>query len=425
MSNIPKPRFNLRSPKSKNETIIFLVFRYRGKRLLYSTGLNILPSEWDFDSQRPIEKENRPDLWSIRRRLDEIANQCKTIYIESDYGAISLRNFKSQLNQNSKSVELILPYREITLLEFLDIELSEMKRLGMLNNSFRSYKLQVNNIKKFAKSKGRFDFEDVDWNFRLEFIDWLSQRNIQLGYGNKTLSVLRQFMERARRKGYHSNTRYQGNGWKVTRKKASSQKVILSPIELQELAQLPLKGLHKKARDLFLIGAGTGQRFSDYTQYIPEQFYKTMDGVPLLSVISQKTAIPAKIPLNLFPWLLPILEEYQYQSPPLSLQKLNVGIKEVCRKAGMEEKVLKVEQYMGRKARIEKSYVPKWQEISSHTCRRSFATNLYRMGYRLSQIMPMTGHTTEAQLREYIGIDAEENALEIARTFQKRQNNNF
>jgi hypothetical protein len=45
------------------------------------------------------------------------------------------------------------------------------------------------------------------------------------------------------------------------------------------------------------------------------------------------------------------------------------------------------------------------------------------MGYNLGQIMPMTGHATEAQLREYIGIDAEENALAIARSIRKRNLN--
>ena len=78
---------------------------------------------------------------------------------------------------------------------------------------------------------------------------------------------------------------------------------------------------------------------------------------------------------------------------------------------------------MGRKARIEKRYIPKYKVVSSHTCRRSFATNLYRNGYSLAEIMPMTGHSTESQLREYIGIDGEQNAENLAfRMMQQQQN---
>jgi len=42
------------------------------------------------------------------------------------------------------------------------------------------------------------------------------------------------------------------------------------------------------------------------------------------------------------------------------------------------------------------------------------------MGYALAQIMPMTGHATDAQLRLYIGIDAEENAEQIALAIHER-----
>ena len=96
------------------------------------------------------------------------------------------------------------------------------------------------------------------------------------------------------------------------------------------------------------------------------------------------------------------------------MQKFNDGLKTLCERAGFDESVLVVEQYIGRKACLKRLYKPKYEVISSHTCRRSFATNLYRMGYKLSQIMPMTGHSTESQLRIYIGIDAEENAETIA-----------
>jgi integrase len=188
---------------------------------------------------------------------------------------------------------------------------------------------------------------------------------------------------------------------------------MFSDIELEHLASMNLRGHLAKVRDICLIGAGTGQRFSDFSRYTPNNFYRTINNIPILSVISTKTDTPAKIPLNIFPWLLPVLEKHQYATPKISMQKFNDGIKVLCEKAGFDENILKVEQYMGRKARVVKSYVPKYEEVSSHICRRSFATNMYKRGYRLSQIMPMTGHSTESQLRQYIGIDNEMNAEEI------------
>jgi integrase len=423
MPRLPKPRFNLKAPKAKKETLIFLIFRYRGKRLLYSTGLCIQPKEWNAQSQRPQAMERRPDLWAIQRQLDDLAAWCTSIYIESEYGRISTQEFKERLDQHSGRGKEQGVSR-ISFFEFVDQEIADMAEQGMRESSLAPYKVHAGVLKFFAEEQGAFTFEEVDWNLRLKLIDWLAKREVKISYGNKTLGILRQFMERARRKQLHKNTQYQGSGWLVAKKKATGQKVILTPEELQHLADMELGGYLKKVRDLFLIGAGTGQRFSDYSRYQPHHFYKTIKGTPILSLIAQKTDIPAKVPLNIFPWLIPLLEEYEYTSPKLSMQKLNDGLKTLGKKAGLDESVLVVEQRMGRKPKVIKQYQPKHELLTTHTCRRSFATNLYRMGYSLAQIMPMTGHSTEGHLRVYIGIDAEENAEYVALQFKNRKKNN-
>lgn len=427
MRKLPKPRFNLKSPNAKRETLIFLVFRYNGKKLLYSTGLTIHPRDWDASSQRPFEKEWRKDLTMLYQQLENLNAKCKKIFIDSGYGNILITEFKERLDQSIAVVPQPKPSEDntqgkITFLDFLDFEMAEMEATGMKKDTLKTFRLHVKILKKFANEYGEFDFEDVDWNLRLKLIDWLCVRDIRIGYGNKTLKVFRQFMERARRKKLHNNTDYQGSGWTVGEKKAIGCKAYLTTSELQFLSEMPLTGLKEKARDLFLIGAGTGQRFSDYSQYTSNDFYTSFQGIPLISVVSKKTNTPAKVPLNIFPWLIPVLEKYDYTSPTLSMQKLNDGIKKVCLEAGITEKILKIDQFFGRKVRVVKTYVPKYKLMASHACRRSFATNLYHMGFKISQIMPMTGHSTESQLREYIGIDKEQNAEEIGLIFQ---NQNF
>ena len=52
------------------------------------------------------------------------------------------------------------------------------------------------------------------------------------------------------------------------------------------------------------------------------------------------------------------------------------------------------------KTKIEKDY-EKWELVSSHICRRSFATNLYGKLDNLT-IMSITGHQTETQFLKYI-----------------------
>jgi hypothetical protein len=211
MAKLPKPKFNLRQPNSKSETLISLVFRYRGKRLVHSTGYSIHPKDWDFKSQRPIQQEGRSELFAIKRLLDDLSTHCIDIFIESNYGQISIKDFKKELNtklsqeknpgSGRKSSNDLA--EEITFLEFLDLEIEEMKKdSGIRKDTVRMFKNHADIIKKFAQEVRPFNYEDVDWNFRLEFIDWLTKRNSKLEYGNKTLSVLRQFLERASGKNF-------------------------------------------------------------------------------------------------------------------------------------------------------------------------------------------------------------------------------
>jgi len=418
MSKLPIAKFNLRKPKANNETLISLVYRYRGKRVVYSTGYSILPSEWNFNHQRPFEKENRNDLFLIYRKLDELAKYCKSIFIESNYGNISVKSFKIKLTKyisgnpyNSKV--LSKNKAKVGFFDFMDLELEEMKLTGTKKSTLKSIKLHIGIIKRF----GHFDYEDVDWNFRLKFVDYLSNNNFQLAYGNKCLKILKFFLERSRRKKLHTNNAYQGRGWTIPRTRAKGDLVTLSSTELKRLASVKLSGHLEKIRDVLIIGACTGQRFSDFAKYSPEQFSISEKGVPLLSIISEKTSTPTHIPLNIFEYLVPILEKHNYKTPTISMQKFNEGLKVLAELVELSEKVLVVEQYMGRKARIEKYYIEKHKVISSHVCRRSFCTILYKMGIPISKIAMITGHSNESQLMNYIGLNIEQNAEEVGLLF--------
>jgi len=57
---------------------------------------------------------------------------------------------------------------------------------------------------------------------------------------------------------------------------------------------------------------------------------------------------------------------------------------------------------------------PKWQLISSHTARRSFATNAYERGTPAISLMQITGHRTEKSFLKYIKTSKKKHA-EIVR----------
>lgn len=98
---------------------------------------------------------------------------------------------------------------------------------------------------------------------------------------------------------------------------------------------------------------------------------------------------------------------YKYNN---SQQNFNKIIKNVCKKAGITQKIL-VERTEGFK--VVRKLVPKYQLVSTHTARRSGATNMYLAGIPPFRIMLITGHKTESAFYRYIRIQKEENAKDL------------
>ena len=180
MAKLPKPKFNLRLPKSDTETLISLVFRYHGKRLVYSTGYSILPKDWDFRLQRPIMQTGRADLFRIKRCLDDLAAYCMDIFLGTENGPVSVEDFKRQLDINTGKISTGgageddpgATEKRTTFFDFIDQEIAEMVASKMKQSSLKVFKRHTTILKEFAADvfpdTGSFDYGDVDWNFRLK-----------------------------------------------------------------------------------------------------------------------------------------------------------------------------------------------------------------------------------------------------------------
>lgn len=180
--------------------------------------------------------------------------------------------------------------------------------------------------------------------------------------------------------------------------------VYLSQTELNKILELRLKKEADLVRDVFLIGCYTGLRYSDLIRISEDNF---IEGI--IKITSLKTRITSAIPIH--PVILPILEKYNYSFPlPKTPQNYNQVLKRICKRAGITEMIL-LEYTKGTK--IVRKKVPKYSLISSHTARRSLATNMYLTGEPVFRIMLITGHKTEESFFGYIRISRSENAKEL------------
>ena len=105
-----------------------------------------------------------------------------------------------------------------------------------------------------------------------------------------------------------------------------------------------------------------------------------------------------------------ILNDKHYK---ISLQKFNKYVKNVCEIAEINELkeggIVKVDE--NKVKRKVNGLYPKWQLITAHAFRRSFATNYYKT-ISTPILMQITGHTKESTFLKYINkqVDRDDNA---------------
>jgi integrase len=185
-----------------------------------------------------------------------------------------------------------------------------------------------------------------------------------------------------------------------------TEAVYLNESELTAMYRVNFEKSKKldRVRDLFLIGAYTGLRFSDLSK-----LNKDNVSSDIISVRTLKTGAVVDIPIH--PVIRSILGKYEGCMPKIpSNQKFNDYIKEVVKRAGINEPV-RVDETKGDLT-IKKSE-PKYRLVTSHTARHSFATNAYLGDVPAISIMKITGHRTEGAFMKYIKISSEDNARKL------------
>lgn len=60
--------------------------------------------------------------------------------------------------------------------------------------------------------------------------------------------------------------------------------------------------------------------------------------------------------------------------------------------------------------------------ISSHTCRRSFCTNMYLSGFPAKELMKISGHKNHAAFMRYVKVDNQQAANRVKELRNNRNN---
>jgi len=160
----------------------------------------------------------------------------------------------------------------------------------------------------------------------------------------------------------------------------------------------------EKVRDLFVLSCNLGQRYSDMVRISPENF---KNGI--FSIVQQKTGNKCHVPINTMSIdsriTFAILGKYNYHAPYTGdINNYNTYLHELLYQIGEDfmDEVHIDNKINGIITRETKS---RFQLISSHSARRSFATINTLRNIPRNKILRATGHSSEKAFSRYICYD--------------------
>lgn len=413
--------FILNKPKREKSPIDVVVYAFKQK-YKFSSGESIIVDHWNKKKKRSKEGKDYEGCYRLNQRLKVIEGAVNDCIQEFHLLKIVPTNeqLKIAVKAHSGPIEVKTVY---TVTEYIDHFIKSVTRANL---TLKRYGTSRNKLLEYEKTvKRKIMFEDITMSFYNSFQKHLYDKDYSVNYFGDIIKNLIMFHKAAKSEGLHRHELPEK--FKVISEDSDS--IYLTTSELKLIADLEinhdliLDGIEKKiidlkifnvvgnwermitalidCRDRFLIGAYTAMRYSDYV-YL--KGLKSTD--EYITRVSQKTGIKTVIPMHSV--IRDILVRRNNQlPPPISNQKMNKQLKVLCQLSGITEQVETTITKGGKKVR---TMVPKYDLVTTHTGRRSGATNMFLAGIGTIDIMSFSGHKTLKSFMKYIRATQQETA---------------
>lgn len=403
------------------------------------TGLLVNRNEWSKAKQKV--KDNSKNALIAKEVNDNLALLKNTVLEQFnidfangiDINKKWLENtFKTALNQPISEDEDKKYYLEDFVEHYLAISKQRInKRTGnkIKQGTLKDYVATLNKIKLFRinKENTKIKLINVDMDYYRSFKDFLDEN---MGLASNTIgghiSNLKIFLKNAEKEGYNVHNGYKTGDF--IEPKNDTYDTYLNINEIQRIFDYDFKNDRlDNVKDWLIISVWTGLRISDLLKLNINEHLKGN----FIQKKNYKTGIITVIPIH--EQVNKIFAKRNGKFPrEITDQKYNMYVKEVCKIVGINEQIKGAKICMkeftykdldGKKItkklqRNEIDVYPKYELISSHTGRRSFASNHYGKIDNLT-LMNITGHKTESQFLEYVKITPTEHAEKLMELWKK------
>ncbi len=421
--------FNLRRVNTKEETPINLIIRWGNKKLMYSTLEKVRPQYFENDKSKKNFQRikssyvGHPEFNTRLNHIESTARSAFRQFMNDNDRTPQPQELKELLDHKLRDAPL---KRSLNFFEFIEsfIQESEKNRLNrdtgkkLAKGTIRIYRNTLRRLKEFQSYYNkRIDFETIDLEFYDNWIDFLSRKlvlcNSSVGRYTKTLKM---FLNEATDRELNSNLTFRNKRFRVLSEQTYS--IYLNEKELEEMFYMDLSDCKRleRVRDLFIVGCWTGLRFSDLTNILPENIKGNK-----IEIKTQKTGQIVVIPMHQM--VKEVMSKYIMFSnslpPALSNGQMNRYLKEVGKRVESLHEVIQTN--ITRGGRLVTTNKKKYELITVHTARRSFATNLFKKGVSSLLIMKLTAHKSEKVFLQYLKTTNFEDAKLLENIWRKKE----
>ena len=394
------------------------------------TGKTINAKYWSVKTSRPIQTiaENKILTTELNALENHILKEYNTDYskgviFSKDWLSEKIDTFFNRIEVKTDDA-VFLNY----LQNFIDFKRSTSSYTDCTLRKYNNLKDRFTQYQK--KKKKTFLLQDVGAKTLIDFKNYLiTDCDLMETTAVRFLKNLKTVLFDAEQNG--KSIHYQIRGFS-TGTTNTEYKVFLSFDEIEKIKEIQTINTDWNiAKDWLVIGCYLGQRASDLLRMTKRMIYTKTDSegnsFQFLEIKQQKTGEKVVIPLH--DEVETILKKYNGDFPPTFAHNFdsnavlfNRHIKKVCELAGIHE-IIKGKVYNEDKKKNEIVETEKCNLVSSHVCRRSFATNFYgNKLFTTPQLMSITGHKTESMFLNYIGKTADDWAMQTAKTFKELSN---
>ena len=340
-----------------------------GKSTAFSTGLDVLPEQWNAKSKLVTGKGKEID--NINRQIESYKNEITNHYKDmvNKNGYVTAECLKNALRG--------IGTRQNTLLQEFSEYLEEFRKSVGINrvySSYRMYLVAYNHLKDFIRFKygvedmtfGQIDYVFVEaYDYYLKIDKGMTPRTVE---GN--VLPFRRVVRRAINKGMVRQDPF----FNYVPTRVRPKRRWLSNEEIERIMKTPIA--HRSAnfvRDMFILSCFTGLSYADVRNLTESNIKELEDGGKWIVINRQKTGTPSYIPLLDIP--IRIIEKYKGTGKNGKLfnlmknSEVNLYLKNIAKAAGIEKR------------------------LSYHVARHSYATSVcLSQGVPIETLSQMMGH---------------------------------